>query len=88
MKRIIPWILTLAAVLTLLFTTIYPRAGVVVGVEYDYNDVLIQDSTGHVWIMDETDDWGCGDNVALLMFDSFTRHDITDDVILKARYIG
>ena len=84
--------IAILVVIILLFTAIwvtqasmYPRYGWIRAVEYDTDLVFVEDLCGLVWIWEGVEDLGCGDDVALLMFNSFTPNYIFDDVIIAMR---
>lgn len=64
----------------------YPATMTVTSVQNDV--VTLETSTGHVYEMDGAEDWMPGDIASLVMSDNGTPEDITDDVILSARYSG
>ena len=64
----------------------YPATMTVTNVQNDV--VTMETSTGHVYEMEGAEDWMPGDLAALVMSDNGTPEDITDDVIMSARYTG
>lgn len=62
---------------------IYPRAGTIIGVEYDNDLYIIEDGAGLIWIWDGVDDLECGEHVAMLMWNRLTPWTIFDDIILR-----
>lgn len=64
----------------------YSRSAVVVGVDYSYNRVTVEDSTGNLWTFEGVEDYDLNDCIALTMSDNGTDWDIKDDKIIEARY--
>ena len=50
--------------------------------------VTMETATGYVYEMTGAEDYETGDLVALIMDDNGTPNDITDDIIITARYSG
>lgn len=69
-------------VFLILLKSLYPRYGVIVGVEYDYDDYIIEDGAGLIWVYEGVTDLSTGDGIAMLMWNKFTPNNIYDDVIL------
>ena len=65
----------------------YPKAGIVINVDYDTDTVTAEDCNGELWEFSPTSDWEEGDIVAMIMFDHFTP-EIYDDIIVNNRYCG
>jgi len=65
---------------------IYPAAGTVTQTDRAADLVTVQTACGHVWQFEGVEDWIPGDGCALLMSDNGTPGDVTDDVIINARY--
>ena len=65
---------------------IYPASMVVTDVRGDV--VTMETATGHIYEMDGAEDWSPGDLAALIMWNNGTPDDVTDDVIISARYSG
>jgi len=63
----------------------YPRYGKIVAVEYDYDDYIVEDAAGLIWVVEGVEDLWAGDDVAMLMFDNFTPWNIYDDVVIDLR---
>lgn len=66
---------------------LYPRSGVVTGIDRDSDTVEWTDASGHVWAFAGCEDWMVGDGVAAIMDDMGTDA-ITDDAIVSVRYAG
>lgn len=66
---------------------LYARSGEVCAVNETADIVTVEDSTGNLWDFYGSEDWECGDHVAMVMCDMGTE-DITDDMVLSARYEG
>lgn len=64
----------------------YPATMTVTSVQNDV--VTMETSTGHIYEMEGAEDWMAGDVASLIMSDNGTPEDITDDVIMSARYTG
>ena len=64
----------------------YPATMTVTSVQNDV--VTMETSTGHIYEMDGAEDWMPGDVASLIMSDNGTPEDVTDDVIMSARYSG
>ena len=64
--------------------TIYPATMKVTSIQGGI--ARMETSTGHIYEMD-AEDYDIDDIVSLIMFDNGTE-DITDDIILSARYAG
>ena len=78
-------LILLVAVATFVISSVYPRYGYIVAVEYDYDDYLIEDLAGLVWCVEGIEDLSLGDDVALLMWNHFTPNNIYDDWIIDMR---
>ena len=86
MKKVTLFLLLVALCLSSAWLTgdcLYPRYGKIVALEYDVDLVYIRDAAGLVWFIEGCEDWTCGDDVAMLMFNRFTPNTILDDVIVK-----
>ena len=66
---------------------IYPMTTVVDTTNIQTDEIFFLDTNGNRWCRKEIEDWTKGDLAALLMFNNFTE-DISDDIILSARYNG
>ena len=66
---------------------IYPMTTVVDKCDTQTDKIFFRDTNGNRWCEKEIEDWCEGDLAALLMFNNFTE-DISDDIILGARYNG
>ena len=66
---------------------LYPRSGIVTGIDRDADVVTWTDGAGNDWSFYGTGDWMIGDGVAALMDDNGTAI-VTDDVIVSVRYAG
>lgn len=64
-------------------TTFYVRSATIVGIEYDNDLYIIEDDAGLVWLFDGVEDFSCGDNIAMLMWNRLTPRSILDDVIIE-----
>lgn len=65
----------------------YPATMQIIGLNYESDVVTLQTSTGFIYMMDGCEDYSLNDYVALIMNDNGTEN-ITDDIIVKARYSG
>lgn len=63
-------------------TTFYVRSATIVGIEYDNDLYIIEDDAGLVWLFGGVEDFSCGDNIAMLMWNRLTPQSILDDVII------
>lgn len=84
-KKVVEVIALLLTLTYLLLASIYPRSGKIIAVEYDYDDYIVEDVAGLIWIVKGVEDLSVGDNVAMLMWNHFTPRKISDDIILKMR---
>lgn len=66
---------------------IYPMTTVVDTTNVQTDEIFFLDTNGNRWCKREIEDWCEGDLAALLMFNNFTE-DISDDIIIGARYNG
>ena len=66
---------------------IYPATMEIVALDYETDEVYLQNATGYVYVMTGCEDYAVGDLVSLVMFSNATL-DIIDDQILSARYSG
>lgn len=64
-------------------STFYIRAGTIIGVEYDYDQYIIEDYAGQVWLFDGVEDLSYGDHIAMLMWNKLTPWTIFDDMIIE-----
>lgn len=80
MKEII-----LAAILA---SNIYPTAGKIVDADVLEDSVTFETASGMLYEFGGIEDWVVGDTVAAIMYDNETSYDVTDDIILSARYAG
>ena len=82
-------LIAIVASLVLVFSagqkSVYPRYGKVIGVEYDYDCLIIEDQAGLTWEYEGIEDIALDDDIAMLMWNRFTPNDIRDDVILEIR---
>jgi len=85
MLRCFATLLVLVAIATFLLFSVYPRYGRIVAIEYDYEDLFIEDAAGLVWVVDGWTDLSVGDGVAMLMWNRFSPNNIFDDVVLDYR---
>lgn len=84
-KKVVVVVLVLLTLTYLFLSSCYPRYGKIIAVEYDYDDIIVEDLAGLVWVWNGVEDWACGDDVAMIMWNRFTPNNIYDDVILKLR---
>lgn len=68
-------------------TGLYPRSGIVTGIDRDADVVTFTDGAGNAWSFYGTEDWMIGDHVAGIMDDNGTAS-IYDDVIVSVQYAG
>lgn len=66
---------------------IYPRTMVVSEIDAESDIVTLTDSTGHMWEFYGVEDWEVGDICSCIM-DTNGTENITDDIIVDARYNG
>lgn len=66
---------------------VYPTTMQVVNLDYGADLVTVQTATGFQYEFEGTEDYTEGDLVSLVMWSGGTK-DITDDMILAARYSG
>ena len=73
----------------ILMTGLYPAAGEIVGTDVSNDTVYVETTDGNVWDFeaDGVEDWLIGDQCALIFYNNETS-EITDDMIVTARYIG
>ena len=65
---------------------LYPTAGVVTDVNYVDDTVTVELQNGNLYAFYGTEDWEEGDIAALLM-NSMNTDDVTDDEIVRVRYV-
>lgn len=65
----------------------YPASAQVVEVNSESDTWAIKDTRGHVWELDEAEDWMVGDNCSCIFCDNGTE-DITDDIPCVVWYVG
>lgn len=65
----------------------YPASAQVVEVNNESDTWAIEDTRGHVWELDEAEDWMVGDNCSCIFCDNGTE-DITDDIPCVVWYVG
>lgn len=65
----------------------YPASAQVVEVNNESDIWAIEDTRGHVWELDEAEDWMVGDNCSCIFCDNGTE-DITDDIPCVVWYVG
>lgn len=65
----------------------YPTSAQVVEVNNESDTWAIEDTRGHVWELDEAEDWMVGDNCSCIFCDNGTE-DITDDIPCVVWYVG
>ncbi len=65
----------------------YPMSAQVVEINEEANAWAIEDTHGHVWELDEHEDWMIGDNCSCIFCDNGTE-DITDDIPCVVWYVG
>lgn len=92
MKKLITAALVIASLLVLtgpaaLVTEDYAATGIVVETDDTTDTVTVEDFTGNRWCFLGVEDWMPGDICSMVMNDNGTP-DITDDIILSARYTG
>lgn len=71
------------ALMLMCATTFYVRSATIVGIEYDNDLYIIEDDAGLVWLFSGVEDFSCGDNIAMLMWNRLTPRSILDDVIIE-----
>jgi len=67
---------------------VYPHVCVICYLDYAEDVVYMVDAVGHVWTIEEVEDWTVGDLVVTIMFDNFTPNTVTDDSIVEYQYGG
>lgn len=67
---------------------IYPVMGVVTEVDRTADTVTFTNTNGHSFSFVGCEDWASNDLVSAIMWNNGTPWDVTDDVILSARYQG
>ena len=65
----------------------YPASAQVVEVNNESDTWAIEDTRGHVWELDEAEDWMVGDNCSCIFCDNGTE-DVTDDIPCVVWYVG
>ena len=65
----------------------YPKAGVVIQVDRDLDEIMIEDCIGGIWVYQGADDW-CEGDIAALIMDNNGTPSIYDDKIVKITYSG
>ena len=68
-------------------TGVYPRSGIVTGIDRGADVVTWTDAAGLDWSFYGVEDWMIGDGVAALMDDNGTAI-VTDDAIVAVRFAG
>jgi hypothetical protein len=66
---------------------LYPMSGIVTEVNREADTVTVTTQNGHMWEFYGAEDWMEGDVCALMMNDMGTA-EVTDDMIVSARYCG
>lgn len=66
---------------------IYPRTMVVSEINIETDTVILTDTVGYVWKFYGVEDWEVGDICSCIM-DTNGTENITDDIIVDARYNG
>lgn len=88
MKKIIVTCIVCFLIAGIFFSScVYPKAGIVIEVNYETDTVTVEDCNGDLWEFGDTSDWEEGDIVAMIMFDCFSK-EIYDDIIVSNRYCG
>ena len=64
----------------------YPASAQVVEVNSESDTWAIEDTRGHVWELDEAEDWMVGDNCSCIFCDNGTE-DIIDDIPCVVWYV-
>lgn len=65
----------------------YPASAQVVEVNNESDTWAIEDTRGHVWKLDEAEDWMVGDNCSCIFCDNGTEN-IADDIPCVVWYVG
>lgn len=81
--KIIAVMILVAIAVWLAAGSVYPRPATIVGIEYDNDLYIIEDDAGLVWLFSGVEDFSCGDNIAMLMWNKLTPWAIFDDVIIE-----
>ena len=66
---------------------LYPETAKVIEVNYNEDTVTVETFTGFLFSFEGVEDWAEGDCCALIM-DDFGTAEISDDLIVSARYSG
>lgn len=66
----------------------YPKSGIVVEVNYEADVVTVEDTMGHYWTFEGTEDWLENDICSMIMCDAGTPMNIIDDIICGVTYEG
>ena len=64
----------------------YPLTAKVTGFSSENDMVFAESNDGNIWCFTGTEDWMIGDRCAMVMNDSGTPADPTDDMIVSVRY--
>lgn len=80
--KVIALMLLVGIAVWLTVGSVYPRSATIVGIEYDNDLYIIEDDAGLVWLFGGVEDFSCGENVAMLMWNKLTPWTILDDVII------
>ena len=81
------FLLGIIAGIILATSHLYPMSGVVTAIDREADFVTVETQNGHMWEFYGAEDWMEGDVCALMMNDMGTA-EVTDDMIVSARYCG
>lgn len=68
--------------------TTYPACGIVYGLEYADDAVIVMTPDGELWEFYGCEDWAIGDICAMTFADAGIPNYIWDDEIIDVRYVG
>lgn len=68
-------------------TNLYPTCGVIVEINYENDEVTVEDFNNNLWIFKGAEDWAEGDICAMIMNNEGTP-EIYDDIIIQTKYCG
>lgn len=66
----------------------YPASAVIVDINYETDEVLVEDVNGFLYAFYGCEDYAEGDIVSLIMDSNGTPESVTDDRIIDAKYSG
>lgn len=66
---------------------LYPNVAVVVEIDHTADTLTVEDSIGHLWVVEGVEDYMEGDLVGMVM-DSMGTDLVYDDAVVKMHYCG